>query len=99
MTFRQAILHDAGERWWIEVEVSALKAHNPSLPDDLRVRSGVSNRSHALTAAEKNPKPFRLVQGDWSRVLTQQEAWLVWDVLGGLQALQHRLREFEETGG
>jgi hypothetical protein len=91
MTFRDAVLHDAGEETWIDVEVVAYAARNPHLAEDIRTKSGVSGRSHSLN----NPydEPWVLAHGTWRRELTRYESWVVMDALSGLAAVQRAVRK------
>lgn len=87
-SFREAILRDAGETNWIDVEVVAYPERNPGLTEEIRARSGASGRSHSLRS------DLALVLTDekgWRRVLTRYESWAVMDVLAGLQVVRSRL--------
>ncbi len=91
-TFREAVLHDAGETDWIDVEVVAYPARNPGLLEEVRAKSVVSGRSHSLNA----PHTLYLATDDqpgWRRELTRYEQWAVWDVLGGLAAVRRQLEK------
>jgi hypothetical protein len=88
MTFRDAILHDADEEDWIDVEVVVYAARNPHLAEDIRTKSGASGRSHSLNSPYE---PMAITQGTWRRELTRYESWIVMDALSGLAAVRRAI--------